>query len=154
MKKAPSDGTWPFDVFIDGEDSVVNDVRVTCFGGTSDPQDNGDTASGISTKDPAVRGVALPRRYTGKSKAQLKALGGSPIPAKLPFRSPVEVTDLATGKTITAPFIDVGPAKSTGNALDLTVACAKEFNPRANATNFSAKVSYRIPGGAKFVDGA
>jgi len=151
LKEAPSDGSWPFRVYVDGGDLVVFGNMATCFGGTDDPMDNGETASGISTKNPTVRGVALPRRYEGKNKAQLKALGGSPIPARLPFHTAVEVEDLLTGKRILAPFIDVGPAKWTDNAIDLTVACARELDPKATARNFERKVSFRILGGAKFI---
>src|SRR5262245_32429214 len=42
---------WNFKVFVDGEDLVVENVRATCFGGADDPQDSGETASGVSTKN-------------------------------------------------------------------------------------------------------
>lgn len=135
---------------IVGEDLVVRNVRCTCFGGTGDPHDSGDTASGVSTKHPKTRGVALPRRYTGKNKAVLAALKDGLIPPKVPFRLPVEITQLVTGKKVTAPFIDIGPATRTNNYLDVTVAVAKEFNPKASATNFEMRCDFRVIGAAKY----
>lgn len=142
------DGTWPWTARIEGDDIVVENAKATCFGGTDDPQDSGETASGISTKNPNTEGVALPRNYIGTSSALIKALGGSPIPNGIPFKTPVEIT--SGDRTVTAPFIDIGPAKYTGNALDLTIATAKHFNPSASAINFSIKCSYRIVGAAKY----
>jgi hypothetical protein len=145
------DGTWPWSAHIDGNDIIVLNARATCFGGDSDPQDNGETASGVNTKaNPTLKACALPRIYVGKNKALLKALGGSPIPS-IPFQIKVEVTDPATGKTLTVPFIDIGPAKWTGNALDLTIAAARYFNPKATANRFELLCSYRIIGGAKYL---
>jgi len=147
------DGTWPWSAWIDGDDIVVVSARATCFGGDADPQDDGSTASGISTKgNPSLIGCALPLIYTGAAKSLLAALGGSPIP-RLPWRTPVEVTEGATGKTITAILVDVGPAKRTGNAIDLTLAAARKFNPNASATNFELQCSYRIRGAAKYCKG-
>ncbi len=137
-------------VEVDGDDLVVRNIRCTCFGGANDPQDSGETASGVSTKDPSTRGVALPRRYIGPNKALQKALGDGIIPPKVPFHLLVEVTDRATGHTETAPFIDLGPATYTENYLDVTVAVAKTFNPNATATNFEMICSYRVLGGAKY----
>jgi 3D (Asp-Asp-Asp) domain-containing protein len=142
------DGTWPWPAYVEGDDIVVENVRATCFGGSSDPQDNGDTASGISTKaNPALAACALPMRYAGRNAKLRAALGGSPIP-KMPWQTKVAIT--YAGITITVPVIDLGPAKRTGNAIDLTIAAARRFNPKATARNFAARVSYRILGGAKF----
>jgi hypothetical protein len=55
-------------------------------------------------------------------------------------------------KSIDVPVIDLGPGKRTGNALDLTIAAARQFNPKASATNFEARGSYRILGAAKFLN--
>jgi len=144
------DGTWPWSAWIDGDDIVVVNARGTCFGGGNDPQDNGETASGLSTKmNPAFVGCALPMIYTGTGKSLLVALGGSPIP-KIPWRWPVEITEDLTGKCITAKVIDLGPAKKTGNAIDLTIAAARQFNPHATANNFAIRCHYRIRGAAKF----
>lgn len=145
------DGTWPWKAHIDGDDIVVLGARATCFGGSSDPQDNGDTASGISTKkNPDLAAVSLPMdglAFHGLSRAEHAALDGSPIP-RIPWNTPVEVT--SGGITFTFPVIDLGPGKRTGNALDLTIAAARMFNPKASATNFELRCDYRILGGAQF----
>jgi len=144
------DGTWPWHAKIDGDDIVIIGARGTCFGGSNDPQDSGETASGILTKgNPNLKACALPLIYTGKSKAQLKALGGSPLP-KVPWKTMVRVT--AGSKSIEVPVIDLGPAKHTGNAIDLTIAAARFFDPRATATRFEMRCDVRIIGGAKFVN--
>lgn len=145
------DGTWPWNAWIDGDDIVVMDCRATCFGGANDPQDSGETASGISTKlNPGIIGCALPLAYRGTSSALVKALGGSPLP-KIPWRTKVEIT--SNGKTITASLIDLGPAKKTGNAIDLTIAAARMFDRKATATRFAMECSYRIKGAAKYARG-
>lgn len=138
--------TWKFTAKREGSDILVENVRATCFGGDADPQDSGETASGLSTiKFKWLAAVALPMRYTGTSKAMLNALGGSPIP-KVPWGTLVRVTDLKTGKSFDLPVIDLGPARKTGNAIDLTVAAARLFTPLASATNFSMRCSYRVLG--------
>lgn len=154
------DGTWPFTARVDGDDIVVENVKATCFGGSSDPQDNGDTASGMSTKtNPLIQAVSLPmdgRQFPGMSAAEHRALDGSPIP-RLPWHTMVEVT--ANGKLIrpNQGVIDLGPGKqatrpgSLAHAIDLTVAAARLIDPKASATNFSAVVSYRIIDGAKYI---
>lgn len=139
-------------VFVSGDDLIMRNVRCTCFGGTADPQDNGDTASGVSTKDPATLGCALPRDYHGASAATRRALEGSPIPEKLPWGTKVEITQAGTGAKLTVPFIDLGPnLEQTSNGCDLTVAAAKHFNPAANARNFEMMCDVRIIGGARYV---
>jgi hypothetical protein len=142
------DGSWPWHATIEGQDIVVRNARATCFGGANDPEDSGETASGVSTKrNPSLKGCALPMIYLGRNKALLKALGGSPIP-KLPWKTLVEIT--CGDKKITIPVIDLGPAKRTGNGIDLTIAAAKMLKPNASATNFLIHCDYRILGGAKF----
>lgn len=141
------DGTWAFTAELDGDDIVVRNVRATCFGGTNDPQDSGDTASGISTKPPETLGVALPMFYNGSHGPTREALRGTPLP-RVPWFTNVAVT--SGGKTHTFPVIDLGPARHTKNALDLSVAAARKFKPDATATNFAMTCSYRILGGAKY----
>lgn len=136
---------WAFTVRIDGDDLCVDNCRATCFGGSSDPQDNGQTASGISTKDnPNLAAVSLPMDF-GNAVPNTK---GSPIP-RLPWKTMVEV--LSGGINHEFPLIDIGPAKKTGNAIDLTIAAARLFNPHATASNFEMRCNYRIKGGAKFL---
>jgi len=144
------DGSWPFAARIDGEDIVVENVMATAFGGANDPQDNGETASGINTKHfPFYEGCALPM-----ITPSVPVLRGSPIP-KMPFKTTM-VAVTYKDKTITVPIIDIGPGRQASregypaHAIDLTVAAAKRFVPTASATNFSIIVSYRIIGGAKY----
>jgi hypothetical protein len=141
---------WGFTSRIDGNDVVVDNARMTCFGGSNDPQDSGETASGVSTKrNPDLAAVSLPmdgRMFAGLSKAEHSALDGSPIP-RVPWRTIVRVT--VGDKSFDWPVIDLGPGKRTGNALDLTIAAARQINPKATATNFEARGSYRVLGAAK-----
>jgi hypothetical protein len=141
------DGTWPWHAYIDGNDIIVLGARATCFGGANDPQDSGETASGLSTKlNPRIVGCALPMNYSGRNPGLRKALAGSPIP-KMPYKGSVVVT--SGGKSLTMPCIDLGPAKRTGNAIDLTIQAARHFKAGASATNFAMTCDFRILGAAK-----
>lgn len=146
------DGTWSWKARIDGDDIVVDPCRMTCFGGSNDPQDSGMTASGISTKgNPGLIACSLPmdgRMFPGMSRAEHAALDGSPIP-RVPWKTTVIVT--VDHFNMTIPVIDLGPGKRTGNALDLTIAAARLINPNASATNFEALGSYRVIGAAKYL---
>lgn len=147
------DGTWPWNAYVDGNDIVVLGARATAFGGSRDPQDSGETASGISTRlNPGMRACALPMIYTGTNRSLRKALGGSPIP-KVPWKTQVEIICRETRRKLTVPVIDLGPAKRTGNAIDLTVAAARFFDEDATATRFEMICDYRIIGGARFLKG-
>lgn len=137
-----SDG-WKFSVVVDGDDLLVENVPATCFGGLNDPQDNGQTASGISTLGTGVMGCALPVVQNHPSTA------GSPLP-RIPWGTKVAISRGIL--TIEVPLIDNGPSRSSGNGIDLTIAAARRFDPRATATNFKTIVSYRIPGGAQFLE--
>ncbi len=146
---------------IDGEDIIIDNVAATCFGGAADPQDDGDTASGRNTKrEPDIEGVSLAmdgRMFPRLSPAEHRALDGSPIP-KLPWGTPVEITS-NDGRSFTPRdgVIDLGPGIQAtredhdSHTVDLTVAAARLFNPRATATNFSMRCCVRIIGGAKFL---
>lgn len=146
------DGTWPWTARIDGDDVVVDHCRMTCFGGSNDPQDSGATASGVSTKtNPLLAACALPmdgRMFPGLSRAEHGALDGSPIP-RVPWKTMVTV--VADGIKLTIPVIDLGPGKRTGNALDLTIAAARLVKAGASATNFETFGSYRVIGAAKYI---
>lgn len=143
------DGTWPFVVEVDGEDLVMRNVTATAFGGANDIHDNGQTASGVSTKaNPQCLGCALPMHYDGKDKATKEAQYGSPIPG-MPWFQKVRVT--ANGKSIEVRLIDRGPAKWAKDQIDLTVAAARFFDSKATANRFSLKVDeVRILGAAKY----
>jgi hypothetical protein len=134
---------WPFTVRVDGPDLLLDEVRATCWGGFDDPQDNGETASGMSTRHvPEPFGVALPVLPNVASTA------GSPLPL-LPWGTVVKVS--WRGGEFYAPLIDNGPARSTGNAIDLTPRCARLIDAKASASDFEALVSCRVLGGAAFV---
>lgn len=159
------DGTWPFTAMIVGDDIVVSDTLITCFGGAGngvifDPDDSGNTASGRNTKREEISGVALPLDTRGRDVGHAAhiALDGSPIPW-LPWGILVEVT--ISGFSYTPPdgLVDIGPNKRVNKpgapkALDLTVWAARHFNktlsPRQLARQFEARGSYRIIGGAKY----
>lgn len=134
---------WSFDVVVVGDDLHIPFATCTAFGGSNDKMDNGKTASGVSTAaHPDLKGCALPMNFG--------PCAGSPIP-QMPWRTMVQITECVTGKTLNVPLIDLGPAKWTGNAIDLTVAAARHFNPRATANNFIASVHVTIPGGARYL---
>lgn len=162
-RKVVSSPNWPFTVEVDGDDLVVHDVVITCFGGDDDPQDDGETASGVNTKThPDIEGVSVAmdgRQFSHLSQAEHRALDGSPIP-RMPFFTPVEVT--INGTTIQAEkgIIDLGPgleASKPGepHGLDLTVALAARFSPGVSreklSRDFEARGSFRILGGAKYL---
>ena len=137
-KVLTGDGPWGFTATVEGDDIVVRNAQDTWFGGANDPEDDGETASGVNTKQrPAILGCALPMNFGH--------CAGSPIP-KLPWGMRVEVTHLASLATITVPVIDLGPSRSTGHAIDLTVAAFKEFAPLNTG---KIGVDYRIIGGAR-----
>lgn len=155
-KTLEGDGTWPFVAVVDGDDIVVSDVVITCFGGGFDPQDDGSTASGINTKrNPNIAAVSLPLDFGDRSPHTK----GSPIPP-ISWGTPVEVT--IDGKTVRlgSGVIDIGPGKQASrkgepHALDLTPGAAALFQPgvpfRLLASQFEERGSYRIIGGAKYV---
>jgi len=132
------EGFWGFTPVVDGTDIIVRGATATWFGGDNDPEDNGETASGISTrKRPEIEACALPMDF-GPCK-------GSPLP-RLPWGTPVEVTHIATGEKIVVPVIDLDPARGTGHAIDLTPVAFKRF---AALSEGRVKVDYRIPNGAR-----
>jgi hypothetical protein len=163
---------WPFTAKVVGNDLIVENVAITCFGGwgngnISDPNDSGATASGISTKYREVEGVALPmdgRMFSRLSSAEHKALDGSPIPRLVNERgltawhTPVEITIDGYTYTPKDGVIDLGPGRQATrkgeppNACDLTPIAASHWSSlslRKLATQFYKIGSYRIIGGAK-----
>jgi expansin (peptidoglycan-binding protein) len=58
----------------------------------------------------------------------------------------VEVTHLKSSKSITIPVIDLGPARGTGHALDLTPAAFKQFAPLSEG---KIAVDFRVLGAAR-----
>jgi hypothetical protein len=155
------DGRWPFQVEIVGDDLVVRDTLITCFGGAGagvifDPDDSGRTASGRNTKLEEIAGVALPLDTRGHKTdaATHRALDGSPVPW-LPWGTLVEVTINGISYTPPDGLVDIGPSfrvqrPGRPKALDLTVWAARHFDPslspRQLVTRFEARGSYRIIG--------
>jgi hypothetical protein len=157
-KIIPGTGSFHWSIQVDGNDLLILNVWGTAFGGSNDPQDDGQTSSGVSTKlHPFIMGVALPMSGYG-----LKSLQGSPIP-HMPFGvhsngqdrpdgAHVVIQDVVTGKqSPVVPVIDLGPSGYTGNAIDMSVALAKTFDPHATANNFKRKVNVRILNAARYV---
>lgn len=137
------DGTWPWTAEVDGDDIVVRNAKATWFGGASDPEDNGETASGVSTKgNPKILGCALPM----DGFKAVKSTKGSPIP-RLPWKMLVEVSH--NGSTLSVPVIDIGPSKYTGHPLDLTVEAFRQLG--GNLKQGVIIVDFRIKGGAKYL---
>lgn len=134
------DGTWFFTAMAEGDDIVVRNVTATWFGGDNDPGDDGHTASGIDTKgNPGLLGCALPLRDRVSSTA------GSPIP-DLPWKTMVRVFCPATGMIVEVPLIDLGPAKQTQHAIDLTQAAFTQLGVPLSRGVMT--VDYRIIKGA------
>ena len=153
---------WSWDAEVVGNDIIVRGAKTTAFGGDNDKTDSGETASGFPTKGhPDLMGCALPLAGYAKNSADRAALDGTPLPhmpfgltskgADNPDGAHVEVSDPATGRRTIVPVIDLGPAKDTGHALDLTVAAAQLFKANATANNFEMKLDYRIINGAKSI---
>ncbi len=128
------DGTWPFQATIDGVDIVVKDIIITCFGGwgggnIADPQDDGETASGVNTKNRAVIGVSIAmdgRDFAALAPKEHRALDGAPIPR------------LRNKQGLTAWH---------------TQHFAEGMSLRELARNFEKRGSYRIIGGANLIAG-
>ena len=139
------DGSFGFVAVVDGDDLVITDVRATWFGGDSDPNDSGDTASGISTKNnPDILGCSLPM-----STIEPRACAGSPF-RKLKWKTEIHVFNAVTNQVVTCQLIDVGPAKrkdgAKQGAIDLTPAAMKAI--WNGVMHDEATVNFRIIGGA------
>jgi hypothetical protein len=132
-----------FHVVINGPDLVVRGVIATWFGGAHDPQDNGETASGVNTKkSPDVVGCALPMHGFG-----LAATEGSPLP-RIPWFTKVRV-QTAHGKRIELPLIDLGPARFTNHGIDLTPVAFQKLGGDLKQGLLS--VDYVVLGGTAFI---
>lgn len=159
---------WPFSVEIVGDDICGAGV-ITCFGGwgsgISDPQDNGNTASGVNTKTKPVNGVSIAmdgRDFPLLSPEEHAALDGAPIRrlrnslGLTAWHTPVEVT--INGVTFTPPdgIVDLGPGiqatkdRRKPHVLDLSVLAARRVSklPLVSLANeFEAVGTFRIIGG-------
>lgn len=121
-------------------------VIATWFGGDSDPQDDGQTSSGLVTKGhPTMVGCALPLPTVAATK-------GSPIPIVPYLKTFVRINCLqadGTVKTVTVPLIDCGPALYTGHAIDLTVQTFKDLG--GDLEKGVLHVWFSIIDGAKYI---
>ena len=158
----PSEPEWRFlKVYREGDEIVVPDAIATVFGwdtalGIRDPDDNGECSSGKSTKDhPGLMGCALP-----VSEARRSTRGSAfPKVPGLPWLTKVVVA--RGGKTITVELVDNGPSAPPPNdpepaGIDLTPAACLALGAslediRRNRVAF--KVSFRLPGAGKYVQG-
>lgn len=144
----------PWTGVINGDDVVVNGVKATWFGGDNDPEDNGQTASGICTKcNPDLMGCALPVIATVKGQRYLPTCE-SPLAVtpKIPWNTIVEVA--CGSRVISVPLIDNGPNVFffPKNAIDLTPAAFKALG--GNLEDGTLTVSFRIKNVAKYFQNA
>ena len=117
---------YPWTASVVGNDIIVTGVVATWFGGANDPQDDGETASGVSTKaNPHFFGCALPMDLFPSIPPTLvtrrNPCAGSPLP-RFPWFTKVLFTNRENGMQAQGALIDLGPAappKATA-AADLT----------------------------------
>lgn len=146
MKPLVGDGTWGWQAILDGGDIVCRGVLASHFGGDDDPMDSGLTASGVPTRgNPQLLGCALPLRDMGEPNTD-----GSPLP-KMPWFMGVRVWCPETNRSLVVPLIDLGPAKWTGHAIDLTKEAFRRLGvPLARGV---IRVNYRIWDGGFYIPG-
>ncbi len=152
------DGSYHFTIEVDGDDLVVHKAKTTWFGGPTDPDDHGTTASGINTIDhPHVIGCGLPMDLSIANSVQKHAriyhpTKGSPMP-RIPWFTMITVT--GPSATMDVQLIDIGPNKAAGSQadFDLTPAAFTALGGKADFHKNSGDmiVDYRIKGGKKFL---
>jgi len=140
-------------VIVQGDDLVTPITYATWFGGDHDPEDNGETASGVRTKgNPSLLGCSIPMDGYG-----IKSLRGSPLP-RMPFGLHHDGSENPNGAwvevtcgllTLRLPVIDLGPSLRTRHGLDLTVAAFKQL--AGSLVQGVIKVSMRIKHGALYL---
>lgn len=163
---------WPFSGRIDGEDLVFENIVITCFGGwgggnIADSQDNGNTASGVNTKNNVVEGVSVAmdgRQFSTLNAAEHRALDDAPIPRLLNDRgltawhTPVEVYIGGMTYVFKDGIVDLGPGRQASkpgepHALDLTIPACAIVEPgksmRYLTNNFERRGGFRVKGGAR-----
>jgi hypothetical protein len=147
----PIPSKLPWTAYVDGDDVVVENVKATWFGGDNDPEDNGETASGVPTKGrPNLLGCALPiiaqvggRRYAPTADSPLA------VCPKIPWFALVEVS--CGAKKITVELIDNGPCvrDHPENSIDLTQAAFTKLG--GDLKRGVLTVSYRVKNVAKYL---
>jgi len=147
MNLIPVEPGWEWlKLAVDGVDIIsFGFVIATFFGGDSDPQDDGETASGINTKGhPDLMGCALPL-----CRPHLASLAGSPLPEHIPLQTLVRFWNPQNNREIEVPMIDLGPAKHTKHGADLTIAAFNALG--GNLDTGSLHLKFRILGAAKYL---
>ena len=133
-------------VSIEGNDVWVRNVNATWFGGPNDRSDSGETASGVNTRaHPDILGCALPM-----AGFHHRATDASPIP-RLPWFTPVRVTNAKTGKEIQVPLIDLGPSLNAAShaAIDLTEMAFVQLGGKPSDGHMG--VTFSILGAARYM---
>jgi len=146
-----SGSRYPWTASVEGDDIVVRGVHATWFGGSNDPEDDGTTASGISTKaNPAFNGCALP---VDLGRPHNNPCHGSPLP-HIPFFTKVQVTNTENGEVGECTFIDLGPSAPpvATAAIDLMQSFFVALG--GDLERGTMQVEYRILGAAKYAGGA
>lgn len=149
MTRLPADQLrYPVAVYRRGEDIFCPLGVATAFGGPLDRLDDGNTASGISTKRPGG--------YVGCSLPMPAARGciGTPFP-QLPWKTGVLVT--LGQRTVNLPLIDEGPSGGLKSQaiIDITFEgweelLGKSLDPHMVNT-LSQRVSFVIPAVGRFL---
>jgi len=154
------DGSYGFVLETDGEDLVVRNVKTTWFGGDTDPDDSGETASGKRTKgNPDIMGCALPMDLSIAALANQRPrnyppTSGSGLP-KIPWFTKLIVSNEDESITQEIELIDIGPNKGAGSVagFDLTPAAFVALGGKADFKRNSGDMvcHYRIPGGVQYL---
>jgi hypothetical protein len=154
------DHSYKFVLETDGDDIVVRNVKTTWFGGDTDPDDSGETASGRVTKgNPGILGCALPMDLSIESPANQRPRNypptrGSGLPRIPSFTKPV-VSSEDDSITQEIELIDIGPNKRAGSiaGFDPTQAAFVALGGKADFKHNSGDMicHYRIPGGVRYL---
>ncbi len=128
LKNGPG---WPWMAFVDGPDIVIEPGSITWFGGPDDPEDSGETMSGVDNHKYGVLGCALPVAWwvssTRDSPFCWGRIRGNKVPG-IPWHTKVQVTHRE--KVLTIPLIDNGPSEWADDICDLTPAAFDFFGVR------------------------
>ena len=108
--------------------------RATIFGlnwdASHDKGDNGEGYFGYNTRDQSLVGVSLPIAVINGTIGNYK---DHEIIKRIKSKAFQVKVKAHTGKEIVAPIVDVGPAKWTHNAIDLTFGATRALGLRDNS---------------------